>query len=203
MYNTYQVATKKDSLTETLKNDSNFKNIFGSMTKHSMDCYFFISDFQSKNFASQMFQFDTAQKIRDYTKVFRDLEAQLTGTQIEVTTVSLLKITPAIEEINLDSKLKLLKVRDTLPPKSRCLPGTRHATIGRIMNWTVSGEKPIFWLFGVAGSGKSSLMGTLHNMFVDMSFESRLAAFIRFDRNDYNDASMFIRTLAYELARFD
>ncbi|THU99202.1 hypothetical protein K435DRAFT_607995, partial [Dendrothele bispora CBS 962.96] len=40
-------------------------------------------------------------------------------------------------------------------------------------------------------------------MFVDMSFKSRLAAFIRFDRNDYNDASMFIRTLAHELARFD
>ncbi|THU99186.1 hypothetical protein K435DRAFT_607063, partial [Dendrothele bispora CBS 962.96] len=40
-------------------------------------------------------------------------------------------------------------------------------------------------------------------MFVDMSFESRLAAFIRFDRNDYNDARVFIRTLTYKLARFD
>ncbi|THU97980.1 hypothetical protein K435DRAFT_589840, partial [Dendrothele bispora CBS 962.96] len=74
--------------------------------------------------------------------------------------------------------------------------GTRRATIRKIMNWMVLGEESIFWLFGVAGSGKSSLMGTLHNMFVDMGFKSRLAAFIRFDRNYYNDASMFIRTLA-------
>ncbi|THU99206.1 hypothetical protein K435DRAFT_504195 [Dendrothele bispora CBS 962.96] len=200
---TYQVATQNDFLTETLRNNSNFQNIFDSMVKHSMDCYIFISDFQSRNLVSQMLQFDAGSTIDKYTQVFKDLEARLNGTQITVTAVSLLKVKSEIEEINLDSKLKLLKVRDTLRPKSHCLPGTRRATIRKIMNWTVEGKGSIFWLFGVAGSGKSSLLGTLHNMFVDMSFESRLAAFIRFDRNDYNNAGMFIQTLAYELACFD
>ncbi|THU99205.1 hypothetical protein K435DRAFT_837766 [Dendrothele bispora CBS 962.96] len=196
MFQTYQVAVQNDSLTETLRNDSNFQDIFDSMVKHSMDCYMFISDFQSKSLVSRMFCFDTAQKIGEYIQVFEDLEAQLTGTQIKVTAVSLLKITPAIEEINFDSKLKLLNVGNTLRPKSRCLPGTRRATIRKIMNWTVSGEESVF--LAVRSS-------RLWEELFDGNFaqHSRLAAFIRFDRNDYNDASMFIRTLAYKLARFD
>ncbi|EEB91993.1 hypothetical protein MPER_09560 [Moniliophthora perniciosa FA553] len=40
-------------------------------------------------------------------------------------------------------------------------------------------------------------------MFMDMGAYSRLAAFIRFDRNSFNDARMFVRALAYNLASFD
>ncbi|KAK7051443.1 hypothetical protein VNI00_004417 [Paramarasmius palmivorus] len=38
---------------------------------------------------------------------------------------------------------------------------------------------------------------------VSLGFNSRLAAFIRFDRNDYNDAGEFVKTLAFLLADFD
>ncbi|KAF5369015.1 hypothetical protein D9758_002828 [Tetrapyrgos nigripes] len=211
MLDTYQMATQNDSLTETLKSDSNFKSIFDTMVKRSMDCYMFISDYQSENVLRRIFQSNDVQNlISEYTQIFKNLEKQLTETQIKMTTVSLLRITPQIEQISnkfadlyIDKNLEPLKKGNTLPPKSHCLHGTRRNTVRRIMDWVVKGKEPIFWLFGVAGSGKSSLMGTLHNMFVDMGFKSRLAAFIRFDRNDYNNASMFIQTLAYKLAHFD
>ncbi|KAF5343278.1 hypothetical protein D9758_016316 [Tetrapyrgos nigripes] len=222
LLDTYQVATQIDSLTATLKSDGNLRSIFDAMVKHSMDCYMVISDYLSKNVLRQIFQFHNVQNwIREYTQIFKDLEKQLTGTQIKVTTVSVLGIKTKVEQtilgikteveqtnrnvadVRIEQNLELLKKGNTLPPKSHCLQGTRRNTVRRIMDWLMKGDEPIFWLFGVAGSGKSSLMGTLHNMFGDMGFKSRLAAFIQFDRSDYNNAGMFIQTLAYQLAHFD
>ncbi|KAF5369014.1 hypothetical protein D9758_002827 [Tetrapyrgos nigripes] len=211
MLDIYQAATQKDSLTETLKSDGNLRRIFDAMVKHSMDSYMVISDYLSKSVLRRIFQSgDVKNWISEYTQIFKDLEKQLSETQIKVTTVSVLGIKAKMEQIDrnvadvrIEQSLELLKKGNTLPPKSHCLQGTRRNTVRRIMDWVMKGDEPIFWLFGVAGSGKSSLMGTLHNMFVGMGFKSRLAAFIRFDRNDYNNAGMFIQTLAYKLAHFD
>jgi hypothetical protein len=81
------------------------------------------------------------------------------------------------------------------------MDGTREATIRKVTKWVLQGKEPIMWLSGLAGTGKSSLMGTLSDTFgTDMK---RLAAFVRFDRNQAFEASLFVRTLAYKLAEFD
>ncbi|THU97212.1 hypothetical protein K435DRAFT_889727, partial [Dendrothele bispora CBS 962.96] len=46
-------------------------------------------------------------------------------------------------------------------------------------------------------------MGSLHIILNELGFDSRLAAFVRFDRNDFNDPRLFILALAYRLASFD
>jgi hypothetical protein len=81
------------------------------------------------------------------------------------------------------------------------MPGTRQATLAAVMKWTLSDNKPIMWLSGIAGTGKSSVMSSLFEIFDNHT--TRLAAFIRFDRAEFSDASLFVRALAYQLAVFD
>jgi hypothetical protein len=81
------------------------------------------------------------------------------------------------------------------------MPGTRQATLTKTAQWISSGREPILWLSGIAGTGKSAVMSSLFEMFENHT--TRLAAFIRFDRAEFSDASLFVRALAYQLAVFD
>ncbi|EEB97295.1 hypothetical protein MPER_03422 [Moniliophthora perniciosa FA553] len=110
------------------------------------------------------------------------LRDEFTGTQIKTTTV-----------LALDTQ----RIVTTL--------GTRRDSVKNIIDWIFRGDESesVLWISGIAGVGKSSLIGTLHNTLADLGFSSRLAAFIRFDRSDYNDARHFISSLAYFLANFD
>src|ERR1700691_3916492 len=45
---------------------------------------------------------------------------------------------------------------------SGCLEGTREEIIGRIVQW-IEGNKPICWLNGAAGAGKSTISRTVAN----------------------------------------
>src|SRR6202051_1848168 len=84
-----------------------------------------------------------------------------------------------------------------------CLPNTRLDVIKVITDWIDGGgQKPVLWLFGQTGSGKSTISTTI----ADMSRElRRLGAFIFFNRDvkDRSDPSLVIKTLAYKLALFD
>lgn len=62
--------------------------------------------------------------------------------------------------------------------------------------------KNIFWLHGLAGSGKSTVATTLANLFRDLK---RLGAFIFFNRDEPEKSapSRVIKTLAAQLAAFD
>ncbi|KAK0452069.1 uncharacterized protein EV420DRAFT_1311603, partial [Desarmillaria tabescens] len=62
----------------------------------------------------------------------------------------------------------------------------------------------MLWCSGLAGTGKSSIVGTLHEHFVvHTSARNRLGAFIRYDRIRYPDASHLITSIAYSLGMFD
>jgi hypothetical protein len=83
-----------------------------------------------------------------------------------------------------------------------CLSGTRTYIIEIIIGWVyLFPERRLFWLNGLAGSGKSTLSTTLANFFR----ERGLGAFIFFDR-DVQERSYppnVIRTMAYQLGSFD
>ncbi len=101
-------------------------------------------------------------------------------------------------------RLRDLQPPQELRPKSRCMRGTRVNTINKIMSWISRCNGGMLWCKGLAGTGKSSLMGTLHDLLtVDIGGRSRLAAFIRYDRIEYRNASNLIANIAYALGMFN
>jgi ATP/maltotriose-dependent transcriptional regulator MalT len=70
------------------------------------------------------------------------------------------------------------------------------------MGWltTPSEGKNVLWLYGVAGSGKSTIATTVAKHFRSLH---RLGAFLLFDRKANSDPSNVIQTLAYRLGSFD
>lgn len=85
-----------------------------------------------------------------------------------------------------------------------CLPGTRIDVLHQIEDWAFShtssvGEKCIFWLNGMAGTGKSTISRTIATRF---SQASSLGASFFFKRGegDRGNATKLISTLARQLA---
>ncbi len=100
--------------------------------------------------------------------------------------------------------LRELRPRTELRPKSTCMKGTRVETINYLMSWIAKCTGGMLWCSGLAGTGKSSLVGTLHEVLtVHVGRRNRLGAFIRYDRIVYSDASHFITRIAYSLGMYD
>jgi hypothetical protein len=110
--------------------------------------------------------------------------------------------------IHNEVKMEILKLLDPVKMdaslRSQCLLGTRQEVLSFVTGWltTPSEDKNVFWLYGLAGSGKSTISTTVAEYFRDLG---RLGAFIFFDRNNptNSDPSTVIRTLAHQLASFD
>ncbi|PBK66175.1 hypothetical protein ARMSODRAFT_891031, partial [Armillaria solidipes] len=84
------------------------------------------------------------------------------------------------------------------------MQGTRVETINALVSWIGECDDSILWCSGLAGTGKSSLVGTLHSLLsFHTSSRSRLAAFIRYDRTEYPNSSELITSIAYSLGMFD
>src|ERR1700685_609660 len=88
--------------------------------------------------------------------------------------------------------------------RSECLPSTRQDILSEIVDWATkpSGDHNIFWLYGLAGAGKSTLSTTIASYFRDLG---RLGAFVFFDRAfpERSHPSKVIRTIDYRLGLFD
>ena len=88
--------------------------------------------------------------------------------------------------------------------RTDCLPNTRLDVIRSIVDWIAnesSERKCVLWLYGLAGSGKSTLSTTIAWLMRDLQ---RLGGFFFFDRDiPQRNAATLIRTLAYQLALYD
>jgi hypothetical protein len=82
-----------------------------------------------------------------------------------------------------------------------CLPSTRSDLLQKIRDWADSeDERPIFWLRGLAGTGKSTIARTIAHEYSDTH---RLAASFFFSRDiggDVRNARKFFATIAAQLA---
>jgi hypothetical protein len=104
-----------------------------------------------------------------------------------------------------DQLLSLLKPAEMNEySRNDCLPTTRLDVIKSIIEWITdesSERKSVLWLYGVAGSGKSTISTTVAWMMRELH---RLGAFFFFDRDiPERNAAMLIRTVAYHLALLD
>lgn len=85
--------------------------------------------------------------------------------------------------------------------RPKCLEGTRTAILHSLISDLTSPtlEKNVFWLYGVAGSGKSTISTTIADHLHDLG---QRGAFLFFDRNAplQNGPNGVVRTLAYQLA---
>lgn len=81
----------------------------------------------------------------------------------------------------------------------RCIPNTRVDLLHRLTSWSSSSEKCIFWLSGMAGTGKSTIARTIA---ASVSDQGHLGASFFFSRGqgDLGHAGKFVSTLAYQLA---
>ncbi|GAP85276.2 putative vegetative incompatibility protein HET-E-1 [Rosellinia necatrix] len=82
-----------------------------------------------------------------------------------------------------------------------CLPGTREALLDKISRWASdsnSGAKPVFWLNGMAGTGKSTISRTLARSFHKTS-QLGASFFFKRGEGDRGGASKFFTTIATQL----
>ncbi|KAK7041906.1 hypothetical protein VNI00_008887 [Paramarasmius palmivorus] len=201
MIETYEIAINKKALNQ----DGDFSELFERIVRQSEECSIYLSKYMLQGHLYQVVDFwGTTSKISELNVAFEHLQERFFKTQVEVTTVAVLSMRSTVESLQRKETLQILKPsKNILRPKSHCMPGTRRASITKILNWAFHGDQSVLWISGIAGCGKSSLIGTLHNTLSMFGFNSRLAAFIRFDRSEYNDAGEFIKALAFLLANFD
>jgi len=94
-------------------------------------------------------------------------------------------------------------LHDTQPNDAGCMPGTRTAVLSRFMTWAKDDPMRIFWLAGLAGTGKTSIAVTLCRylqdepavLFGGAFFCSRSA-----NMDERTDARFILPTLAVSLA---
>ena len=79
-----------------------------------------------------------------------------------------------------------------------CLPDTRVELLKHIQNWSEASAKPIFWLSGHAGAGKSTISRTVAKSF---SEQGHLIGSFFFSRGhgDLGTAAKFVSTFARQL----
>lgn len=84
--------------------------------------------------------------------------------------------------------------------ESRCIPNTRVDLLRQLEEWSNSSKECIFWLSGMAGTGKSTIARTIAG---SISGQGRLGASFFFSRGggDLGHAGKFVSTLAYQLAK--
>ncbi|KAJ7253919.1 hypothetical protein C8J57DRAFT_1658968 [Mycena rebaudengoi] len=94
---------------------------------------------------------------------------------------------------------------DRKPPVKHCTPGTREEIIERIISWsqdTSSDASSVFWLSGLAGTGKTTIAYTISARLFDDGKASRLgASFFCWRQNEAGRKRRnIIPTLSHELA---
>ncbi|KAJ6024792.1 hypothetical protein N7540_005589 [Penicillium herquei] len=79
-----------------------------------------------------------------------------------------------------------------------CLPGTRTEVLSYITDWVKSDDKCIFWLNGMAGTGKSTIARTVAKRFQDQGLLGATFFFKR-GEGDRATATYFITSIAGQL----
>ncbi|KAH7918266.1 WD40 repeat-like protein [Leucogyrophana mollusca] len=174
----------------------------------TVECATFMKDYAHRGFVGRVLHgvhSDDAGTCKRLMQGFCDLRANFeTGIGVQTAFVS-------CRTLGIVTEIRVNQILDGLMPAdmhahqhSECLPATRQELLSRIISWAtdINCEQNVFWLHGVAGSGKSTISTTVASYLGEMH---RLGAFIFFDRGvaDQSHPSRVIQILAHKLGKFD
>ncbi|SJL16194.1 uncharacterized protein ARMOST_19713 [Armillaria ostoyae] len=200
MISVYEEFSKDDILEQR----DRLKGIYSSLFKQTIECAMFIEGYAKKSGIEHLFATDVSGQAENFRQAFADLKCQLSMKVAKESIIVTLGVQNSVDILIVQDRLRELRPFQKLGPKSKCMQGTRVETINTIMSWIAQCNSGTMWCKGLAGTGKSSLMGTLHDLLTtDIGGRSRLAAFVRYDRIEHSNASKLITSIAYTLGIFD
>ncbi|EJC98388.1 WD40 repeat-like protein [Fomitiporia mediterranea MF3/22] len=168
------------------------------LLKQTDECCLFLQEYARHMFTGRMLKTDMDGKIDKFKQCLRLLKQSIDSGAVIHTAFVSLRMSSRIDTLYLSSRLQPEKMDAFNRPQ--CLPGTRVEVMQQVVEWVLSdSDKNVFWLYGAAGSGKSTISTTIAEHFRDIS---RLGAHMFFEHGK-SDPSSVIRTLAYKLALFD
>ncbi|PBK87905.1 hypothetical protein ARMGADRAFT_447104 [Armillaria gallica] len=209
-----------------LQKQEDLMGIYNSMFEKTFECCVFINNYVKKGFLGRLSILNVSDMVTKYQKEFSNFKEDLSLALIKNTnyvaketheivnkTHQTVRTTgQGVDMLNTSVELNKLiaqyKEAVETRPKCRCLKGTRIKTLEYLNSWIKhpDGVGCVLWCHGLAGTGKSSLAGTLHDDFVNNSdpSQSRLGAFVRYDRSTAKSSvSDLIPAIAYSLGQLD
>ncbi|EJD05239.1 WD40 repeat-like protein [Fomitiporia mediterranea MF3/22] len=184
---------------DTLRNKAQkFEASIIQLLEQTDECCLFIQEYARHKFARRMLMLNVDETI---DKFLDSLQSLKTSIDSEIV------VHIAFVSSRMSSKVDVMFLKSQLNPdemdayhRPHCLPGTRANIQNEIVEWaSACTDQNIFWLHGVAGSGKSTVSTTIAEHFRTIS---RLGAHLFFERGK-SDPSSVIRTLAYRLSTYD
>ncbi|PBK82580.1 hypothetical protein ARMGADRAFT_730706 [Armillaria gallica] len=197
-------AYRDASEDEILRKRDRLYPVYSCLFEQTIECSYFIEGYAKKSIMGTIFTPNLSVKAKDFQEGFEKLREKLQSGIAKETLIVTLGTHQLVDELAMRELLQDLRPSTELRPKSTCMKGTRIETISYLMSWIAKCTGDMLWCSGLAGTGKSSLVGTLHELLtVHASRRNRLGAFMRYDRIEYRNVSRFITSIAYSLGMYD
>ncbi|KAF8505078.1 hypothetical protein BU17DRAFT_58057 [Hysterangium stoloniferum] len=188
------------------------KNIITKLTLQTTECAYFIGAYASDGsfwkrlLNSAISPVDKA--IEAYERAFKNLQAAFQGTAMLQTEIIVFRMLDSVNAMAAEIDLNDMACANNARFDSgkKCLPGTRQGILSEITDWArhpIEDNFPcIFFLHGVAGSGKSAIAHTIAKSFHGAK---RLGSSYCFDRSQSETlhAGNLFRTISRDLADLD
>ncbi|PBK87871.1 hypothetical protein ARMGADRAFT_1085205 [Armillaria gallica] len=181
--------------------------IYNFMFEKAFEGCLFINGYAKKGIFGRFFILNLSDTVKQYNNEFDKFHDKLERVLRKNTN-------KGVTALNMKKLLELLEPQLSLGPKCRCLEHTRVNTNEILDSWIKDGhhDKRVMWCSGLAGTGKSSLAGMLHDKFGSVTdleggrLRGRLGAFICYDRTEKSpDMSIarLIPSIAFSLGQLD
>ncbi|KAF7347058.1 WD40 repeat-like protein [Mycena venus] len=181
MAEVYSFTDDVDFLKDKIKT---LENVILKITIQTIECSFFIREYTGHGFLGSLVQTtltDVSEKIEQFSQCLKQLKQQFDhATEVQILFFSA-KIGKGVETLVKSNLLQQLKYHTFYATERKtCLTGTRVNILAKLTEHlsTVHPETNVYWLSGVAGSGKSTIANTVAQHFQSLQ---RLGVYIHFN----------------------
>ncbi|KAI0685675.1 WD40-repeat-containing domain protein [Cytidiella melzeri] len=187
-----------DRVREKLKNGQSVVTV-AKLFNQITECCLFIREYTGKGFVGRMLSFgDQKNKIDAFVQALGDLRRDIDQKVNLNTAIVTACVARQVDQLYLETLLKP-DIMDVYGRNS-CQEGTRVSVLREITDWILTeSSQNILWLYGAAGSGKSTIARSIQDYMLNLS---RQGAYLRFERGK-SVPNGVIRTIAFQLARCD
>ncbi|KAF5367346.1 hypothetical protein D9615_010265 [Tricholomella constricta] len=203
--------------TNSLRNVQSLTGTVQAMMEQLRECIIYLTEYWGRSMAetvvNAIFAAEDDDIIQRFTDTFKQLKVQfdqrINVQQWKITQATGKQVDMISNQIDIlvreseDCQLKGLLAPDLhIHWSSTCLSGTRAKLLSEILSWAQSDSSPaMFWLSGAAGTGKSSVAGSVAEL---LKSKNILYAFVSFRRDIAVDdtPSHLLGSIAYQIAFF-